>query len=83
MKLRLEQVTEVPLPLEPGVLYYSAQYDVAVHLCPCGCGLQTVTPTGGAGWAVTIAEDGLTLSPSLLNPCNAHYFIRSNQVVWT
>lgn len=72
--------------MDPGVLYVSEKYEVAVHLCPCGCGEQTVTPIGGPphGWTYTREGDAVTLQPSLLNrvPCQSHYFIVKNRVQW-
>lgn len=78
-----------PMPLrpdrEPGILYISLKYELAIHLCPCGCGGNAVTPTGEGGWKLEFDGETATLSPSLLNrfPCKSHYFIRKNEVVWT
>jgi hypothetical protein len=82
----------IPVPREPGVLYVSQKYDCAIHLCPCGCGNEVVTPLESdalPGWKLTLvlAVDGgaeVTLSPSILcrTECGSHYFIRSNRVEW-
>jgi hypothetical protein len=71
---------------EPGVLYFSEKYELAIHLCACGCGLEAVTPTSNGGWTIAFdADDAVTLSPSLLQrmPCRSHYFVQSGKVVWT
>ena len=66
------------------MIYVSERYEVANHLCPCGCGDQAVTPLGPPhGWVYTREGDEVTLQPSLLNqPCKAHYFIVKNRVQW-
>lgn len=72
---------------EPGVLYFSEKYELAIHLCACGCGGETVTPIGNGGWTITFdADDAATLSPSIGNqswPCRSHYFVQHGKVVWT
>ncbi len=69
---------------EDGILYVSMRFEVAIHLCPCGCGEKTVTPLGANGWTLTFDET-VTLSPSIGSfqiPCKSHYWIRANQIVW-
>jgi hypothetical protein len=74
--------------LEQGKLYISEKYGVAIHLCACGwCNQQTVTPIHNpyTGWSMTNIDGKVTLSPSIGNfqmPCNSHYFVRENKVVW-
>jgi len=73
--------------LEPGILYISEKYGVAVHLCACGCGGKTVTPLGDSDWILTKNEDKVTLHPSIGNwsgekPYHAHYFITNNEIKW-
>lgn len=83
--LRTQFVENMPKPLEGGVLYVSEKYEVAIHLCPCGCGNQAVTPLGPPhGWVYTREGDVVTLQPSLLNhfACESHYFIVKNRVQW-
>lgn len=87
MKLtRLEHrfVDEIPGKLVEGVLYVSMINEVAVHLCPSGCGLDVVTPLGRGGW--TLYFDGtVTLRPSVGNfdyECESHYVITRGQVLW-
>lgn len=87
-ELRPEFVELVPEKLEPGVLYVSMKYEVAVHLCACGwCGVKTVTPFGSwkESWALTVEDGRVTLSPSIGNfqmPCASHYCIVANRVHW-
>ena len=87
-KLEVEFVKEMPKTKQPGILYISKEYGVAIHLCACGCGKQTVTPIGQIGtrnWK--LVENGalVSLQPSILNSgleCKSHYFVRDNKIVW-
>lgn len=84
----VEYVDYIPqeAKMQHGVLYVSRRFSIAVHLCACGCGYQSVTPLGGGhGWQFTSSGTKVTLSPSILNgncPNKAHYFIRDNAIVW-
>jgi len=74
----------MPENFEPGILYFSEIYSVAVHLCACGCGNQVVTPTAGPN-AWKFDPEWVTLLPSIGNfqlPCKSHYFIRRGKIVW-
>jgi hypothetical protein len=85
MSLQLLHVYYMPVNLEPGILYFSAEFQVAGHLCPCGCGNKVITPLGPAGWSFTEVEGAATLDPSLGNwelPCRSHYWIIEGKVVW-
>ena len=74
-------VETMPTQLEMGKLYISKSFDVAIHLCVCGCGIQTVTPLGGDGWTLGTHTDGsVSLYPSIRNPCGAHYWIDHDRV---
>lgn len=79
--MKYEPVVYMPPQLEPNVLYVSSEYETAIHLCACGCGMQTVTPFG-QGWVVTEVSGKPTISPSILNPCGSHYFVRNGEIVW-
>lgn len=74
----------IPLKLEEGVLYISKEHGTAIHLCPCGCGQQSIIslqPTFKSGWTLTENGDKVTIRPSILNnPCKAHYYITENQI---
>jgi len=80
-----EFVEYIPGQLADGVLYVSIPYCTAVHRCACGCGNKVVTPISPADWQILFDGEALSLFPSVGNwgfPCNAHYWIRSNQVLW-
>lgn len=86
MKMMLRRVHFMPKNLEPGVLYVSEEFDVAAHLCACGCGEKIRTPLGPTEWEFRETSAGPSLSPSVGNwqkPCKSHYWIRSGQVIWS
>lgn len=71
----------IPGELKPGKLYISKKYNIAIHLCLCGCGEQVVTPLGDTGWSLSEKGDKVSLSPSIGNynfPCKSHYIITNN-----
>jgi hypothetical protein len=83
--ISLARVEFLPRDLAEGVLYVSEEYDVAGHLCACGCGNKVIVPLGAAEW--TFREiDGLpTLRPSIGNwqlPCRSHYMITEGRIEW-
>jgi hypothetical protein len=83
--LRPAYVEFIPNSLEGGVLYVSYKYKTASHLCCCGCGNKIVTPLRETEFSLTEREGKVSLSPSIGNwnhPCQSHYWIRGNQVVW-
>lgn len=83
--LRPEFVEVIPERLENGVLYICEQYRTVVHNCCCGCEQEVVTPLGPADWSLRREADAVTLHPSIGNwsfPCQSHYFIRRNKVIW-
>lgn len=63
--------------MESGKLYYSKEYKIANHLCPCGCGKQTPIPIKEGEWNLTINNGKATISPSILHRfgCKTHYII--------
>ena len=76
----------IPEKLEEGILYISFEYEVAIHLCCCGCKEKTVTPFGKNGWNLehNVKTNEVTLTPSIGNfqiPCKSHYFITNNKVI--
>jgi Family of unknown function (DUF6527) len=77
-------VQAIPDELEEGALYISLEYRTAVHKCACGCGRNVITPLHPKQW--TLSYDGkVSLHPSIGNwsfPCQSHYFIRQNSIVW-
>lgn len=83
-KLILVRVQYMPRSLEQGILYYSEEFEVAGHLCPCGCGNKVITPIGPTEWSFTETENGATLYPSIGNwelPCRTHYWIEDGQIL--
>ena len=65
--------------MKEGVIYISIKFNVAIHLCLCGCKIQTVTPFNEKhGWELSVMGDKVTLTPSIGNqqfPCKSHYII--------
>jgi hypothetical protein len=85
MHFKLQQVEYMPSQLEPGIVYYSAEFETAAHLCACGCGSKIRTPIARTEWAISEGANGPTLDPSIGNwqqKCQSHYFIRNGQVLW-
>jgi hypothetical protein len=75
----------MPKVLEPGLLYVSEEFDVAGHLCACGCKNKVMTPLGPAEWSFEDSRRGPTLRPSIGSwqlPCKSHYWITSGKVRW-
>ncbi|MFC4144810.1 DUF6527 family protein [Micromonospora mangrovi] len=78
-------VDSAPDVLDDGVLYVSIRYATALHLCPCGCSSEIVTPISREGWSLTFDGVSVTLHPSVGNwnyPCRSHYWIRRNRIEW-
>lgn len=64
--------------MEFGKIYISESHGIAIHLCLCGCGQEVVTPFS-QGWSVTVKDEKVSISPSVLNRwCNTHYIITNN-----
>lgn len=71
----------IPDELKPGHIYISEKYQCSVHLCLCGCGMQTVLPIGKNGWTLLKTEKGVSFTPSVGNfkyECKSHYIISNN-----
>jgi len=78
-------VSLLPDQMEEGKLYVSMEFASVIHLCCCGCGGQVVTPLSPSGWNLWFDGDSISLEPSIGNwsfPCQSHYFITENIVVW-
>src|SRR5438876_809077 len=76
----------MPPALEPGVLYVSEEFEVAGHLCACGCGNKVMTPLGPAEWSFEDVDGRPSLRPSIGNwqlPCRSHYWIIAGSVRWS
>ena len=74
-------VEQIPEQIEHGKIYISEKYKCSVHLCLCGCGMQTVLPIGKDGWNMYKTDKGVSFTPSVGNfqyPCKSHYIITNN-----
>ena len=83
--LAYEFVEFIPDELKERTLYISITYCTAVHKCCCGCGREVVTPLSPTGWQLTFDGKTISLYPSIGSwslPCQSHYFITKNKVVW-
>lgn len=83
--INLRHVEFMPKQLEPGILYVSAKYGTAAHLCACGCGEKIRTPLGDAEWCLSEKATGPSLWPSVGNwqkPCQSHYVIDGGEIIW-
>ena len=63
----------------------SEEFDIAIHLCACGCGSRVKTPLGPTEWSISETKSGVTLRPSVGNwqqPCRSHYLITRGKIVW-
>ena len=83
-KIVPKYVEFIPRQLEEGVLYVSAQFKTASHLCCCGCGTKIVTPLVPTEFSLTAAGDAVSLYPSIGNwnfPCQSHYWIKNGHVI--
>lgn len=82
----LQRVEFMPKILQPNVLYVSQRYQIAGHLCPCGCGVKVMTPLGPAEWSFRENGGRPSLSPSISSgqlPCRSHYFITNGKTEWS
>lgn len=82
----LLRVQYLPRVLQPGILYVSHDFNVAGHICPCGCGSKVITPLGISEWSLDEANGSATLYPSIGNwqlPCRSHYWIRNGSIEWS
>lgn len=85
-RIQLQRVHFMPAVLEPGVLYVSEEFAIAVHLCACGCGTVVKTPLGPTEWSVEETPEGPNMNPSIGNwqqACKSHYVIHRGEVVWS
>lgn len=83
--IRPEFVNLIPKDLKDGVLYISKEFSTAAHRCCCGCGTKIVTPLRATEYRLFERGHLVSLHPSIGNwnhPCQSHYWIRDNRVVW-
>jgi hypothetical protein len=75
----------IPEQLEEKTLYISLKYNIASHLCGCGCGYEVVTPLSPVEWKLIFDGKSISLYPSIGNwdyPCKSHYWIKNGKVKW-
>jgi hypothetical protein len=78
-------VDAIPEHLKTGTIYVSLPYATAVHLCPCGCGIEVVTPISPKDWRLEWNGEDISLYPSVGNarfPCGSHYHVRRGCIDW-
>lgn len=83
--LAFEFVEFIPDDLKERTLYISITYRTAVHKCCCGCGREVVTPLSPTAWQLIFDGKTVSLYPSIGSwslPCQSHYFITKNKLVW-
>lgn len=83
--IKLQHVRLMPKDLEEGFLYVSKEFEIAVHLCACGCKSKIRTPLDSLEWSLTETADGPTLHPSIGSwqlPCRSHYLINKGKIIW-
>jgi hypothetical protein len=84
-RLKLERVHYMPKVLAAGVLYVSEEFDIAGHLCACGCGNKVMTPLGPTEWSFKETNGAPSLEPSVGSwqlPCQSHYWITKGEIRW-
>ena len=85
MRFELQRVQYMPKELKPQVLYVSEEFEIAAHLCACGCGSKIRTPLGPTEWSFEETDGGPSLNPSVGNwqqPCQSHYWIHRGEIRW-
>ena len=72
-----------------GTVYISQRFDIAVYLCPCGCGVHAVVPFKFAKedenkWKLTMRNGTFTFYPSIQmrTACKSHYFVKDSNIEW-
>lgn len=85
MKFELRRVHYMPTELKPGILYVSDEFNIAIHLCACGCASKIKTALGPTEWSVEGTKSGPSLRPSVGNwqeACQSHYWITRGETIW-
>ena len=65
--------------MKQGFLYYSEKYEVATHLCLCGCKHICSMPIKNGEWSIIEESKGVTIIPSILQrfECKSHYIVNN------
>ena len=85
VNIRVEFVERVPPKMQEHVLYISLPFNMAMHLCPCGCGKEVANKISPTRWLLIYDGETVSLEPSVRNsgiPCQSHYFITKNKIQW-
>ena len=75
----------IPVTLQDGILYISPVNKTVLHKCCCGCGQEVVTTLSPTDWSFTFDGKSVSVSPSIGSwslPCQSHYWIKKNNIVW-
>jgi hypothetical protein len=85
MRYELRRVDRIPRDLEPGIIYYSEEYELGALLCACGCGhrINLLVPDSHR---ICSDRGSVTVRPSILvadGACLSHYFITAGEVEWS
>ena len=78
-------IKTIPEIIESNVLYISTDYKTVIHIYPCGCGSEIVTPLSPTDWNFTFDGQTISLYPSVGNwslPCQSHYWITNSKIEW-
>ena len=82
-KFKHKFVEIIPGNIEPDVLYISTEYKTVIHMCPCGCGNEVVTPLSPTDWGLMFDGESISLYPSIGNwglACQSHYWVTNSEV---
>ena len=86
--LVVKEVNHMPETLEEGILYVSRPFELATHLCACGCKGEAVTPFDKEVSRTWVLSEGPSGGPSLYPsighqhwPCGSHYFVTDGKIV--
>jgi Family of unknown function (DUF6527) len=77
-------VERLPKQLEQGVVYHSAEFEVAALACACSCGHRVMLLVPDSH-QVSQKSGFATVRPSISvcdAPCKSHYIITSGHVEW-
>jgi Family of unknown function (DUF6527) len=84
-QLTPEFVDHVPEAMEPGKLYVSIRFNMAMHVCCCGCGGEVATRISPSAWKLFYNGRDVSLWPSIgpsTSECRSHYVVCNGAVHW-